>query len=134
MTSSSFLYSHLMAHLRSLGESIERGLLLLDNIRVVHLRILMKLRHYWAISQEFRVAKYLLLLELRHRLLRHQHRWYLLVVVPTTQINLYWWIRLSLLSTMLSMLIQCGNSSSYWSLLSCLLPLNQLELCNLILI
>ena len=134
MTSSSFLYSHLMAHLRSLGESIERGLLLLDNIRVVHLRILMKLRHYWPISQEFWVAKYLLLLELRHRLLRHQHRLYLLVVVPATQINLYWWIRLSLLSTMLSMLIQCGNSSSYWSLLSCLLPLNQLELCNLILI
>lgn len=130
MTSS----SHLMAHLRSLGESIERGLLLLENIRVVHLRILMKLWHYWPISQEFWVTKYLLLLELRHRLLRYQHRLYLLVVVSTTQINLYWWIRLSLLSTMLSMLIQCGNSSSCWSLLSCLLALNKLELCNLILI
>ena len=117
-----------------MGESVERGLLLLENIRVVHLRILMKLRHYWPISQEFRVTKYLLLLELRHRLLLYQHLLHLLVVVSTTQINLYRWIRLSLLSTMLSMPIRCGNSSSYWSLLSCLLALNKLELCNLILI
>jgi len=134
ISSSHLLLIYLLAHLRSLGESIERGLLLLENIRVVHLRILMKLWHYWPISQEFWVAKYLLLLELRHRLLLYHHRLHLLVAVSTAQINLYWRIGLSLLSTMLSMPIHRGNSSSYWSLLSCLLALNKLELCNLILI
>lgn len=93
----------------------------------------MKLWHCWPILQEFWATEYLLLLKLRHWLLLH-HRLHLLVAIPTAQINLYRRIRRPLLSTMLSMSIHRGNSFSYRSLLSCLLALNKLELCNLILI